>query len=164
MLCCWDHQAPSHLWKALPTGICNEMSHQVGWVISHPWVKGIYSFPTRILLSSCKSDLLKYTAPGMEHTPLKEKKRWEFWSAIFYCESILSLLTVLPPLVNTYGMHNQVKFLKLSNSTGMIWGHCLCSLHGLEDVRTHIEALTKPTKQVLNNSQQSLFLLRPEIF
>lgn len=75
----------------------------------HPWLQGIYSFPTGILLSCCKSDLLKYTVPGLEHTPLEERKRWEFWSALFYCEPISSLLTVLPLLVNMYGMHNQVR-------------------------------------------------------
>jgi len=76
---------------------------------------------------------------------------------------------VLRRLVNMYGMHTQPK--SLSSRPGGTFciplvgslGHCLCSLHGLEDVITHIQALPKSTKQVLNNSQQSPPLLNTEI-
>lgn len=55
---------------------------QNGSVISHHWVKENYQFCTGIPLSCHKMELLKCTVPGMEHTPLKEERRWGTWSGL----------------------------------------------------------------------------------
>ena len=59
----------------------SQSSHQDGWVTLHLWMKENYSISTGIPPSYCKSDLLKHNIPGMEHAPLKERRRWKSWSA-----------------------------------------------------------------------------------
>lgn len=75
--------SPSHLGKALSTGICKGISHRNVWVNLNPWITGNYSVYTGILWPYYKPDLLKYTIPDMEHTSLKGERRWVFWSSIF---------------------------------------------------------------------------------
>ena len=93
LLCCWEHQAPSLL------GI---ISWNLQWDISprsetlHPWVKGNYSISSGIPLSCCKLDLLKHMVPEMEHTVLKEGRKWGSWSSISHPQSTSSCLRVLP--------------------------------------------------------------------
>lgn len=45
----------------------------------------------------------------------------------------------------------------------IIWPQCLSPAIGLEDIVTHIEALTKFTQQALNDNQLSLSLLNTEM-
>lgn len=76
----------------------------------------------------------------------------------------------LPPLANRYGVHNRVRFLKLSTSlTPRQGGHVLfsrgCHLFSstsLEGTTAHTEA-TKSVQQASNESQQSPSLLNPKI-
>ena len=67
------------------------------------------------------------TIPGMKHAPLKQGRRWELRSGISCPQFNCLCLTVLfPP--NMYGMHNQVKFLKLPTSlSSRLGGHILFS-------------------------------------
>ena len=50
----------------------------------------------------CELDLLKCTVPGVEHTPLKEGRRWGAGLA-YATQAHLLCLTALPPPVNRHG-------------------------------------------------------------
>ena len=80
----------------------------------------------------------------------------------------------LQPTCNMYGIYNPVKFLELPTTLSLrLDGHILFSSAkvaavfipsiDLVDIIAHIEAITKFTQQVLNNSWQSLSLLNSEI-
>lgn len=81
--------------------------------LSYPWVKGNYSTFTWVALSCHKLDLWKCTRHGMEHAPLKERRRWGSCSGISSPQPISSHLAVPPSPANKYGVYNQVEFLKL---------------------------------------------------
>lgn len=72
---------------------------------------GITQSPLGSHVCATKLDMLKHTIPRMEHAPLKEGRKWESWSGISHPH--LTHTRVLPPPASMYGMHNQVKFLKL---------------------------------------------------
>ena len=57
--------------------------------------------------------LLKCAIPGMQHAPLKTGREGASRSGISRPQLISSPLTVLPPLANMGGTHNQGRFLKL---------------------------------------------------
>ena len=60
-----------------------------------PLNEGNYSVSTRILLSCCKSGLLKHTVPGMEPTALKEGRRYVSWSDKFLLKGIKKPIPIL---------------------------------------------------------------------
>lgn len=49
----------------------------------------------------------------MKHAPFKEGRKQGLWPGTSFPQFISLLLTVLLPQANMYGMHNQVKLLKL---------------------------------------------------
>ena len=105
ILWCWEHQATSHLGKALSTGVCNKTFYQDGWVTLQPWVR-----------RNCSNlhwepDLRKCAMLGIEYTPLKEGRRWESWPSMSHPQFISICLTALPSPANIYGINNQVKLL-----------------------------------------------------
>ena len=54
--------------------------------------------PTQSPLGDCcELDLLKCTIPGVEHTPLKEGRRWGSWPGASRPQPISLYLTGLPP-------------------------------------------------------------------
>lgn len=128
---------------------------------------------TGIPLSCCKLNLLQLTIPGMEHAPLKEGELLRVRSSISHSQSIFACLTILPPLTNMYGMHNQVPkaanfpFLKARWAHSVFhWYNHLASVFvpfvGFytvhKNIIAHTEAHNRFTQQALNDSQQRLSL------
>lgn len=99
VLCCWEHQTPSCLGKALSPGIY-KMSHWDGWATSFPWGMGNYSVSTRILLSCCKLNLLKCIIAeyNMHHG-----KRGKGWGPGLACPTLVHLF--MPDSAPSSGQH-----------------------------------------------------------
>ena len=67
----------------------------------------------------CKQDLLKCAVPGVEHTPLKEGRRWGSWPGASRPQPISSYLTVLP-LPPKCGLHSQNQASSQDQASGVI--------------------------------------------
>lgn len=173
VLCCWEHRAPSCLGKELSNG--SGTSCQAGWVTLHCWVRGIYSVYAGFPLSCCKLDLLKCTTLRMEHTPLKEVRRWGPGLAFLV---LIHLLIpdgdASPSQLEWYVKPGQVPKAANLPLCKNRWAYSVSHWYNhwatvfvpsiaLEGVVVHTEALTKFTQQALNNGQQNLSSLNTEL-